>query len=362
MLLGRVLATYTGRAVQQSSPRGCPVRARQRRGRQVAHSSTGAAVAAPDGLSHWQQDAAVSNLANLCYVHDDDELKARLQAAGLRPVAVGSTYFTRFFIADGPSKARYICVRGVSWSAPGLQAMALWRLLMNVLPSPFLAHLTQPGSELSVHSGISQMAQTLWDNNLHTHVESAEGPIHFAGHSLGGSLATLLTGMASLQFGNNVSVRCSTFGSLPVFALDNGSPDAIPAALGVPEQSFRNFVMADDPVPRALLGADPAFAALKGLPGVQTMMDLRERFFGQGGMLSGQRFLYHPAGEVFLLDWNQQQGYKISQLPANALADHLALDMEGLRAAPLRALLGHHCTSYAHALQALGTLSSAHAT
>jgi hypothetical protein len=56
----------------------------------------------------------------------------------------------------------------------------------------------------------------------------------------------------------------------------------------------------DDPVPRALLSADPAFLALQQNTAVAGLLRLRERWLGQG-VLSPTRFLFHPAGDVFLI-------------------------------------------------------------
>lgn len=53
-------------------------------------------------------------------------------------------------------------------------------------------------------------------------------------------------------------------------------------------------------MPRALLSADPAFLALKQSPAVAGLLRLREQWLGQG-VLSPTRFLFHPAGNVYLV-------------------------------------------------------------
>lgn len=58
----------------------------------------------------------------------------------------------------------------------------------------------------------------------------------------------------------------------------------------------------DDPIPRAMLSADPAFLALKQSVAVAGLLQLRERWLGPG-LLSPTRFLYHPAGDVYLVRW-----------------------------------------------------------
>ena len=55
-------------------------------------------------------------------------------------------------------------------------------------------------------------------------------------------------------------------------------------------------------MPRALLSADPAFMALKQAPAVAGLLHLREQWLG-GGALSPARFLFHPAGDVYLVRW-----------------------------------------------------------
>ena len=55
-------------------------------------------------------------------------------------------------------------------------------------------------------------------------------------------------------------------------------------------------------MPRALLSADPAFMALKQTPAVAGLLRLREQWLG-GGALSPARFLFHPAGDVYLVRW-----------------------------------------------------------
>ena len=55
-------------------------------------------------------------------------------------------------------------------------------------------------------------------------------------------------------------------------------------------------------MPRALLSADPAFLALQQSPAVAGLLRLRELWLGQG-MIRPTRFLFHPAGDVFLVRW-----------------------------------------------------------
>lgn len=98
-------------------------------------------------------------------------------------------------------------------------------------------------------------------------------------------------------------------GCNPLLRAPTPSPTPSPPGLPFPPQ--------DDPVPRALLSADPAFMALKSSPAVAGLLRLRERWLGHG-LLSPTRFLYHPAGDVFLIrwglrlpPWQPSQGYAV---------------------------------------------------
>ena len=353
MLVGRLLHPRVNGTWQR------PVRRDVRSALRALSSTT--PWAPPAALSSLHVDAHLAELASLCYTASDGELESRLQAAGLRLVRTGTTHFTRFFVADseappaGGEPHRYVCIRGVSWAAPASEPVRVWRSLANFWPTPFLPHLTERGSELVAHAGVSEMAAALWAE-VRNPVESARGQVTFAGHSLGGSLAALLTGLASLQLGiQGDRLTCVSFGSPPVAALKHGGNGGdLPRALRVPPSNLRSYVLDQDPVPRTLLAADPALAALKELPAVRALMGLRERLVGDGPVLSKSRFLYHAAGTVFLVRWEQERGYTVRQLHPADVAKELAMDVEGMRAAPLRvahAVLDHHSGSYAQALR-----------
>jgi pimeloyl-ACP methyl ester carboxylesterase len=226
----------------------------------------------------------------------------------------------------------------------------VWRDLANVWPGPFLRHLAQPSAQLVAHTGVAGMAAALWDE-LGPHISDFRGDIQVAGHSLGGSLATLLAGHASLKLGIGERLYCSSFGSPPVLALDNGPGGSnLPAALGIPAAHCRNFVCDQDVVPRMFLAADPAFSTLQSLPGASALLSLRERVFGASVSFSSSRFLYHAAGQVFLLRWDGERGF--SATPVDPGEAHKQLALEGGKNALqlARSILDHHCGSYSSAL------------
>ena len=87
------------------------------------------------------------------------------------------------------------------------------------------------------------------------------GPVVFAGHSLGGSLAKLV---AAHTVVNGVrpaaEVRAHTYGSPPPFSASCGAQgSAVLEHLGFQRGSIRNWVLDYDPVPRAMISADPYY-------------------------------------------------------------------------------------------------------
>ena len=83
-------------------------------------------------------------------------------------------------------------------------------------------------------SGVAEMATHLWQD-LEAFIARAPGDVHFAGHSLGGSLSLLLTVMSHLRLGMpGQRMTATTFGSPPVLSLRQGEDgDAILEVLGV---------------------------------------------------------------------------------------------------------------------------------
>lgn len=65
----------------------------------------------------------------------------------------------------------------------------------------------------------------------------------------------------------------------------------------------RGFVLQHDPVPRALVTADPYFRALARVGPVATLLAARRALLGDGGMLSEGRFVYENVGQTLLMSW-----------------------------------------------------------
>jgi hypothetical protein len=100
---------------------------------------------------------------------------------------------------------------------------------------------------------------------------------------------------------------CYQFGSPPVLAHERGRGGAAAlAALGLPADAVRSFVLEHDPVPRALLSADPTFELARRIGAVKGLLALRELLAGAGAALSPGRFLFEAVGQVHLIKWTPE--------------------------------------------------------
>lgn len=244
----------------------------------------------------------------------------RWSIARQAPAAAGASLIS--VAGQQPQPQQFIFFRGVSWRSADLDALRVWQGLMRALPSPFLPHLTSPPELLLAHrcvglapcalkwapaaasraaavrltfaqllaascaclhacacastrlpvqwlarSGVAEMAEELFEV-LRPHMEG-QSQLHLAGHSLGGSLATLVALTAHLRLGGSGSssgsgtaansqqqqqplgggglqVQCTTFGSPPVLALAAGAGEdggSMLQALRMPPGSVRNYVL-----------------------------------------------------------------------------------------------------------------------
>lgn len=104
---------------------------------------------------------------------------------------------------------------------------------------------------------------------------------------------------------------CYTFGSPPVLAHEQGGGGhRALQALGLPPDCVQNFVLENDPVPRAMLSVDPTFEMLKEWSAVKGLLHLRGLLAGQGSPLSPGRFLFESVGQVQLIKWTPEGEYK----------------------------------------------------
>jgi len=163
------------------------------------------------------------------------------------------------------------------------------------------------------------------------------------------------------------SVSVHTFGSPPMLShKDGGGGHRVLQVLKLPDAAVRSFVLEHDPVPRALITADPAFHALKQYAPVQQLLQARSWLLGSG-LFGGQdasatspftsnRFLFESVGGVYLL----RAGSRVT--PVGSVSDSeelMRMAIADVLARPARALqawLDHHHSSYSHDLEAAALL------
>ena len=80
--------------------------------------------------------------------------------------------------------------------------------------------------------------------------------------------------------------------------------------LGLERSAIRNYVLENDPVPRALLSIDPTFTALKQNRAGAAFLQLRQWLVGPTA-LTPDRFLADNVGEVHLLKWSAEHGHQV---------------------------------------------------
>ncbi|KXZ49030.1 hypothetical protein GPECTOR_23g118 [Gonium pectorale] len=217
-----------------------------------------------------------------------------------------------------------------------------------------------PLGELVAHSGVAAMARELLPTLL-PHIRGAAdaGAEHvvFAGHSLGGSLAKLIWALSILQGHRSPEASsCHSFGSPPVLAHASGGGGArVLRVLRAPPAACLNWVLEHDPVPRAMLTADPYFAAARAaLPGLSALLSLRGALLGEGAALSSGRFLYETVGELLLLRWASKGGCEVVPVSEADAESLLKMALDEATTAPVRTLqywLDHHHASYHHDLE-----------
>ena len=297
--------------------------------------------------------------------------------------AQGNTECTRWFVCDelvdggsGDDKnndsvsQRWFIVRGAAWNDENVDSVKLSTQIARAWPSPL-----HPGIPVVCHAGIAEMTEEFWPE-IEPWIVSLppNATASFTGHSLGGSMATLLMTWARHRCGlcSTKIEPTHTFGSPPVIAADgwalrrkgsdeglervarqlaqggdwvgelanavglqgavrglgglgvarvpNGSTPTETASdsqcalrlAGFAPTSVKQFVLSNDPVPRMWLASDPMFGSMvRNNESLKSLLDAREYFFGQG-MFTKNRFLYDAVGTLYWLKWTANDGTEIT--------------------------------------------------
>ncbi|KAI5063064.1 hypothetical protein GOP47_0021611 [Adiantum capillus-veneris] len=172
----------------------------------------------------------------------------------------------------------------------GSESLASWQANLFFEPIQF------EGLDVYVHHGIYEAAKALYDqvlpeviDHLSTHGNLAR--TRFTGHSLGGSLATLLALMLQVRgvLPSTAILPVVTFGS--PFIMCGG--DNLLQKMRLPKNHVQAVIMHRDVVPRAFACDYPDHVA-------EVLRRLNGRF-REHPCLNNQKLLYSPMGQIYIL-------------------------------------------------------------
>eukprot|EP00897_Mesotaenium_endlicherianum_P002744 jgi/Mesen1/2498/ME000159S01612 len=211
-----------------------------------------------------------------------------------------------FICDDAESHTRYIVIQGSD-------SLASWQTNVTFDPVPFEA----PERGVLVHRGIYEAAKALYSELLphmrshvgdHSHACAAP-KLRFTGHSLGGSLATLLSLMLHMRGdvpADALQSSVHTFGAPSVMC----GGDRLLKELGLASSHVQQVVMHRDLVPRVFSCDYPDHVAevLRRLSGS----------FRDHPCLHHQKLLYAPMGTMVVLQPDASQAPSHPLLPAGS--------------------------------------------
>ncbi|KAK3164792.1 hypothetical protein QOZ80_1AG0024770 [Eleusine coracana subsp. coracana] len=245
-----------------------------------------------------------------------------------------------WFACDEPDGARTRCL-----VIQGSDSLASWQANLLFEPTEF------ESTGVLVHRGIYEAAKGIYEQVMpeieaHVAAHGARARLRFTGHSLGGSLAVLVSLMlvARGAVAPESLHPVVTFGAPAVFC----GGDRVLELLGVGESQVRAVAMHRDIVPRAFSCRYPghAVALLRRLNGV-----LRAH-----PCLNAQKMLYAPMGATYILQPDGKASPRHPFLPEGAALFRMEGPADGGRAvvaSALRAFLNSP-----HPLETLSDLSA----
>ena len=113
---------------------------------------------------------------------------------------------------------RWFIVRGAAWNDDAVDSLQLSANIAKMWPAPL-----HPAVPVVCHAGVSEMTEAFWPEIAPLAASApATARLCFAGHSLGGSMATLLMAWTKLRLGVDPARMdpAITFGSPPTLAVD----------------------------------------------------------------------------------------------------------------------------------------------
>ena len=337
----------------------------------------------------YSKAALTARLSNYCY---KTNLKELLEADGYSLVYEKYTSVTRVYVCDRKIGfdektkedvvERTIVARGAVWGDDqNVDRIRLSNQISKVWPTQ-----VAPNVPVGCHTGVFEMTEEFF-NELTPYINGPDvgkevKKLTFCGHSLGGSIATILAVWTKLRLEVDcakMNVNVHTYGSPNVLALDmsllnkmekeekekfRGYPKSALDAIGFEESALRAHVLSNDIVPRMWLSHDPVFNTLKSNEWGANLLKWKEETFGRRGMLTMDRFLYEVSGYLVFLELGNDNAAKRAVVKETAnLETHLerlTWQLEdftsGAQNNPLRALapaLEHNSQNYVDVMQYL---------